>query len=255
MDVSTIAGIGSALGVMITGILLGSSLTIFIDIPSVMIVVGGTIGACFGRFPLPMMMNAPKIAMKTIFSNIGKPMDIIDKVITLSETARKESILALEKVEIEDPFLKKGIRMAVDGKDPQTIKAIMTTEIQYMETRHQNAKGIFDGASDLAPAWGMIGTLIGLIQMLQALDDPGSIGPAMAVALITTFYGSVMANAFFIPLSGKLGAKSSEEILNMQIAVGGVLAILAGENPRIIREKIESFLPPAMRTPEEMEAQ
>lgn len=247
MDLGTIVGL--VLGfVMIAGsIMAAGNLGAFIDIPSALVVIGGATAAIFVRYPLSAVLNTTKVVMKCFLVKSPQPNVTISEVIKLAETARKESILALEKVEIEDVFLGKGIRMAVDGKDPETIKVIMQTELAFQEQRHSEGKGVLDGFGEATPAFGMIGTLIGLVIMLGNLNDPSAIGPAMAIALITTFYGSVMANLIFIPMAGKLKARSAEESLNMEIIIGGVLSILAGENPRVIKEKLESYLPPSMR--------
>ena len=247
MDIGTIIGLVLGFLMIIGSIMAAGNLGAFIDLPSLLVVAGGATASIFVRFPMATVINTTKVVMKCFIVKSPQPNLTITEIIKLAETARKESILALEKVEIEDIFLGKGIRMAVDGKDPDTIKVIMRTELDFLEQRHLEGRSVLDGMGEASPAFGMIGTLIGLVIMLGNLNDPSAIGPAMAIALITTFYGSVMANLIFIPMSGKLKARSGEESLNMEIIIGGVLSILAGENPRVIKEKLESYLPPSMR--------
>lgn len=172
------------------------------------------------------------------------------EIIELSSVARRDGLLALEEAgnKAEDEFLKKGIMLIVDGTDPELVRNIMETELTFLEERHAEGRGLYDAMGSYAPAFGMIGTLIGLINMLQQLDDPSSVGPQMAVALITTFYGSVMANAIFIPIAAKLKIKSKQEILMKELVVEGLLSIQAGENPRIIEEKLKTFISPEMRS-------
>ena len=253
MDIGSIIGLVMGLAFIVGSILASGTLGAFIDVPSLLVVCGGTCGALLIRFPLPTMINTIKVILKAFFNQSPRSNETISEIVALAETARKESILALEKVEISNEFLGKGVQMAVDGKDPDTIKSVLEIELDYLQERHDTGRGVVEGAGELAPAFGMIGTLIGLIVMLGNLDDPSSIGPAMAVALITTFYGAIIANLFCIPLAGKLKARTNEEVVNRQIIVSGVVSILAGENPRVIREKLESFLAPAMRVGEEEE--
>jgi chemotaxis protein MotA len=175
---------------------------------------------------------------------------MVQTIVSFAEKARREGLLALESdvSELEDEFLKKSIQLVVDGTDPELVKAILDTEIGILEDRHSANKAIFDAIAELGPAYGMIGTLIGLIAMLGNLQDVSALGPGMAVALITTMYGSMMANMFSIPIAKKLSARSAKEIVSMELMVEGILAIQAGENPRIVEEKLKVFLPPKLRT-------
>ena len=175
--------------------------------------------------------------------------EIIQKIIDLSNVARKEGLLSLEEAagDIADPFLQKGILLVVDGTDPELVRAIMETELVSVEGRHKDKIGFWEDLGAMGPAWGMIGTLIGLINMLKALDDPSAIGPAMAVALITTLYGSLLANWICAPVASKLKKKNADEMLVKEIEIEGLLSIQAGENPRVIEEKLKSFLAPADR--------
>ena len=253
MDIATVIGIVLALGLILGSIIMGTGLGAFIDIPSIMIVVGGSIAALLISFPLGSVIGAIKVFLKSMLGKTPPPEVIIEEIVELAVTARKDSILALEKAEIEDPFLAKGIRLVVDGTAPDLVKAIMSTEIKYMKNRHLEGAKIFGTLSAMAPAMGMIGTLIGLVQMLQNLSDPSAIGPSMAVALLTTFYGAVIANIFGSPIKTKLEGKSVEESLIKEIIMQGVVSIMEGDNPMIVRNKLEAFLSPAMRKPEDAE--
>lgn len=253
MDIGSIIGLVLGTLFIIGSIVTSGPLGAFYDVPSILVVIGGTFSALTIRYQLPVIFNSIKVVLKVIFNQSPRSNETISQIISLAETARKESILALEKVEISDTFLKKGVQMAVDGKDPETIQAVLNIELDSLQERHGSGRGVLEGAAELAPAFGMIGTLIGLIVMLGNLDDPSSIGPAMAVALITTFYGAILANFIFLPMAGKLKNRTNEEVVNRQIIISGVISILAGENPRVIREKLESFLPPSMRMGDEDE--
>lgn len=260
MDIGTIGGIVLGFVLIVWSIIIGGvSIMAFVDVPSIVIVIGGSFAAVFVSFPLKTVLSCGSIFKQTITVSSISVSDIITKIIDLANVARREGLLALEEAvdQVNDDFLKKGVMLIVDGTDPELVKNILETEIAYMEGRHSQGKGILDTFGSLGPAFGMIGTLIGLIAMLKNLDDPASIGPSMGVALITTFYGSVLANLIFIPMSNKVGIKSKEEVLVREIMVEGLLSIQAGENPRIIEEKLKAFLPPSLRkgagTPEAAE--
>jgi chemotaxis protein MotA len=249
MDIGTLAGILGGLGIVAWGILMGGSLGDFIDPPSLVIVFGGSFSAIFVAFPLSNVLGIGKIIGKTMKNNEFNAGQIIDKIIQLANVARREGLLSLEEAvsEINDDFLKKGVMLIVDGTDPELVKNILETELGNLMSRHSSGKALFDNLGSLTPAFGMVGTLIGLVQMLKKLDDPSTIGPSMAVALITTFYGSLFANLFFIPMANKLAVKSAEEVQVREIMIEGLLSIQAGENPRIIEEKLKSFLAPSVR--------
>ncbi len=260
MDIGTIGGIVLGIVLIVWSIVIGGvSVMAFVDVPSVVIVIGGSFAAVFVSFPLKWVLGCGAIFKQTMTTSTISVSDIITKIIDLANVARREGLLALEEAvdQVNDDFLKKGVMLIVDGTDPELVKNILETEIAYMEARHSQGKGLLDTFGSLGPAFGMIGTLIGLIAMLKNLDDPSSIGPSMGVALITTFYGSVLANLIFIPMSNKVSIKSKEEVLVREIMVEGLLSIQAGENPRIIEEKLKAFLPPSLRkgagTPEAAE--
>lgn len=251
MDISTVVGLLLATVSIIGSILYGSPLSIFIDPPSVFVVGGGVIATTLIKWPMENVKALIPIYMKSIFSTPMEPKLMIEEIQKLAETARRESVFALEKVPVEDKFLKKAVTLAADNRPPEVITSILSLEIAAMEDRHSKGVDILEGMGADGPAFGMIGTLIGLVQMLQNMSDPSSIGPAMAVALLTTFYGSVIANVFTIPVAGKLKQRSKQEATKMNIIVAGVLGIVAGENPRVIREKLDSFLPPKDRLVED----
>jgi chemotaxis protein MotA len=251
MDISTVAGLALGIFAILGSILYGSPLSIFIDIPSVFVVGGGVIATTLIKWPMEYVKALISIFMKSIFNSSPNPKAMIEEIQKLAETARKESVFALEKVPVEDKFLKKAVTLAADNRPPEVITSILSLEIAAMEDRHSKGMDILEGIGADGPAMGMIGTLIGLVQMLQNMSDPAAIGPAMAVALLTTFYGAVIANIFAIPIAAKLKQRSKQEATKMNIIVAGVLGIVAGENPRVIREKLDSFLPPKDRLVEE----
>ena len=251
MDISTVAGLVLATLAIIGSILYGSPLSIFIDIPSVVVVGGGVIATTLIKWPMEVVKALVAIYMKSVFSTPVDSKAMIEEIQKLAETARRESVFALEKVPVEDKFLKKAVTLAADNRPPEVITSILSLEIAAMEDRHAKGVDMLEGMGADGPAFGMIGTLIGLVQMLQNMSDPSSIGPAMAVALLTTFYGSVIANVFTIPVAAKLKQRSKQESTKMNIIVAGVLGIVAGENPRVIREKLDSFLPPGERLVED----
>lgn len=247
MDIATIIGLVGGFGLIITTIIMGGNAGGFVDIPSVVVVLGGTFAATFVMFPLKTIIGTIKVAMKSILFKSQDPNEIINTITGLAEKARKESLVALEKVPIEDEYLKKGVLLVSDGSSEALVRSIMEIELDFMKQRHRQGQGVFKGMGMLAPAMGMIGTLIGLVNMLQNLEDPSSIGPAMAVALLTTFYGAVMANVVFIPIAKKLEERSEEDSLFKQIMIEGVASVQRGEHPSVVKDKLEAFLAPALR--------
>lgn len=227
----------------------GGNLGAYIDIPSVMITLGGAIGATVISNPGD-RLKAIGGCLKTVF--MFQPPDLVGMVqmiVSFAEKARREGLLSLEAdvAEVDSEFMRKAIQLVVDGTDPELVRAILDTEIGVFEDRHSANKTVFDNLAEFGPSFGMIGTLIGLIAMLGNLADVSALGPGMAVALITTMYGSMLANMFAIPTSKKLAARSAQEVKAMELMVEGILAIQAGENPRIVEEKLKVYLPPAMR--------
>jgi chemotaxis protein MotA len=253
MDIATVIGLALCNIAIIVSILLGGSLSVFVDPPSVMMVFGGIAGAIFIRWPMDDVKKVASVYMKTLFYTSTDPKQTIGQIENLAETARRESVFALEKVPIEDPFLKKAMVLAADNRPPEVISAILQLEIDAMSERHKVGQEILNGIAADGPAFGMIGTLVGLVLMLQNLSDPSAIGPSMAVALLTTFYGAVIANVFGGPMAAKLAMRSKSEATKMSIIIAGTLGIVAGENPRLIKEKLNGFLAPKQRDVEKKE--
>lgn len=247
MDIATVIGIVGGFGLIIGTIMMGGNAGGFIDPPSILVVVCGTFAVAFIQFPMGTVIGTIKVMLKTFLFKSQDPKNIITTITQLADTARKESLIALEKVSIDDPFLKKGVMLVVDGSSEALVRSVMEIELDFMKQRHFQGQAVFKGMGATAPAMGMIGTLIGLVNMLQNLSDPASIGPAMAVALLTTFYGAVLANVVFTPLATKLEQRSSEDQLYMQIMIEGVSAIQKGEHPNVVKDKLQAFLSPAMR--------
>ncbi len=246
MDIATVLGIVSAFGLVLSAIFMGGGLNIFINVPSLMIVAGGTIGVTLIAYPLKEVLGVLKVVQKALFSKNISIDELIKRFTGYATKTRKEGILALEEEikDVKDNFLKKGVQLSIDGLEPQEIRDILDTEVDYVKSRHHLGAEVFTSMGTFSPAMGMIGTLIGLVQMLQSMDDPSTIGPAMAVALLTTFYGSVMANLCFMPIAGKLKTRSKEEMLTKEMTIQGIISLSNGDNPRILEQKLLAFIPP-----------
>ncbi len=244
MDLASIIGVVSGLGFIAMGVLLGSSLMLFWNLPSVVIVVGGSLASTLIGFPLSDVLSIFKVSMKVFMFKIEKPENIIANLVEISNKARKGGLLSIEGdiKETSDPYLAKALQMTVDGVKTVDIAAIMQKQMSLTSDEHKTGIALLSGMGAYAPAFGMIGTLIGLVQMLANLDDPSTIGPKMAVAMITTFYGAIMANLFFIPMSDKLKIRSEQEISNMNIIYEGVVSIREGEHPRLMEDKLNVYL-------------
>jgi len=212
-------------------------------------VFGGTIGATLIHYPLAEVLRVLSVVKKAILHKEESPAEIIRTLVKFAEKARREGILSLEQAaeSLDDEFLKSGINLAVDGTEPEYIHDIMTTEIDNIAERHKNGAAIMEAMGTYAPAFGMIGTLIGLIIMLRNMQDPSTIGGGMATALITTFYGAVLANLVFMPIAGKLRLRSAHELLLKELCIQGIMAIQSGDNPRIVESKLKAFLSPSKR--------
>lgn len=247
MDIATLVGIITAFALVLAAI--GGNIPLFINIPSLMIVIGGTLGATMINYPLPDIFKVTAVVKNAFFMKRHTAKGIIGDFVKLARTARREGILALENSinEINDDFMQKGLRLSVDGLEPLSIKDILETEMDSIQDRHKLGAEIFTTLGTFAPALGMVGTLIGLIQMLQTMEDPSSIGPAMAIALLTTFYGAIIANIICLPIAGKLRNKSTEEMLMKGLMSEGILSIAKGDNPRLLEQKLNAFLPPKLR--------
>lgn len=255
MDIFSVLGFIIGIGAILISLLTSGSIATFIDIPSVFIVVGGTVGSvlvsCKGK-NLKKFFKLINLASK---ENKTSEIELIENFTQYITKARREGLLALEDSieEIKDSFIKEGLMMVIDGMDAEVIKRTLSIKMKAISERHKNNRGVFDTGAALAPAFGMIGTLIGLVNMLKNLSDPSSIGPQMSVALITTFYGSLLANVFFMPISKKLKAKTSEEIFQKEMVVEALLILQAGESPTVMRKKLLAYLDEKDRSQAELE--
>jgi len=250
MDIGTIGGILAGFALILAGIFTGgASLVIYWDLPSVFITLGGSFAALLVTHPVRRVLSSFQyfnIATRIPKVEVEKLIRIL---VEFSERARREGLLALEDnlQELDDEFMRKGVQLVVDGTDPEIIKNILYNELNQLQERHSDNIKVFEDWGKLAPAFGMIGTLIGLVAMLANLEDKSSIGSGMAVALITTLYGAILANLIVIPVGAKLGDRSKVESLTKEIIIEGILSIQSGDNPRILLEKLIAFLPPAQR--------
>lgn len=251
MDIASVIGLLGGLILIVTSIAIspGASMKAFIDYPSLAMVCGGALAALLTSMPLKDILKLPGILKKVFFSSGEDVSSMVRQIVSLAETARREGLLALENrlSEVTNPFIVLGIQMAVDGTRPEVMEDVLRTEMDAVAARHQTGKLMFDQIGKFAPAFGMIGTLVGLVIMLGNMSDPNAIGPGMAVALLTTFYGAVAANVVALPIAEKLAYLSRQEQIRMEIIVRGIMAIQAGENPRIIEQKLRTFVPPKLR--------
>lgn len=242
MDIGTLVGLLGAIAMVVMAMVLGGSILTFIDAPSILIVVVGTHFVVMMTYSLGDFLSAAKAGMKVLtFKGINND-ELITQIVELADMARKSGLLALEGATIDQDFLKKGIGLLVDGHDGDVVRGILEKDVSMASTRHQHAATIFKSMADIAPAMGMIGTLVGLVAMLSNMDDPKSIGPAMAVALLTTLYGAIMANMVGIPIAAKLGYRDDEEKLSKSLMIDGLLGIQAGQNPRVIEQVLHGYL-------------
>ncbi len=257
MDIATVVGVVMSIALVLASIVIGGGrMGAFIDYPSVMVVIGGGIAATLISFPLPNFLSVFSVGRKVLFYKTPSVPEVIDQIVSLAETARRDGLLALESrtSEIDNDFIALGVQMAVDGARPEVIEDVLRTEVDGVATRHRDGKALFDTLGRYAPAFGMIGTLMGLIIMLGDMSDPSKIGAGMAVALLTTLYGAIMANVFCLPVADKLGYTNKQELLVMEIVIRGIMAIQQGENPKVIRQKLTTFVPPKMRASDEQAA-
>jgi chemotaxis protein MotA len=249
-DISTAVGISAAFILVAIAIKMGGNVKAFVDLPSILIVIGGTFAATTACYSIPEIFRSQGLMMKTIFYTSDNPAAVAKKLIEVAEEARKNGLLALQSFLNQpggDKFLKKGLNMIVDGVEPETVESIMKQEVNHMIDRHMRGAAILRKSAEIAPAMGLIGTLIGLVQMLGSLDDPSKIGPAMAVALLTTLYGALLSYVFFSPLASKLERNSHEETITSSLMIKGMVSIGKKENPRRLEMQLNSILPPAKR--------
>lgn len=243
MDFATLLGFVGAVSVVMMAILTGGDIGLVINVPSLLIVVAGSSGIVLMKFSLGQYFGAVKIALKTVFFKTDKLPDLIAQILELADAARKNGMLALEGVEINNEFLKLGVQYLVDGVEPELIEQTMYNELIQSVQRHTQGQQIFKSLGDVGPAMGMIGTLIGLVQMLSNMSDPKSIGPAMAVAMLTTLYGAIIANMIAFPIADKLELRSKEEELQKTMIIDAIMGIQKGQNPRLIKEVLNTYLP------------
>ncbi len=242
MDLATLIGLVGAFAFIIMAMDSSGGIAIFIDVPSVLIVMVGSLFVVMMKFNLKQFLGAVKIAAKAFMFKLDKPEELIEQSVTMADAARKGGFLALEEAQISNSFMQKAVDMLVDGHDGDVVREALEKDIQLTEERHKAGISIFKALGDVAPAMGMIGTLIGLVAMLSNMDDPKSIGPAMAVALLTTLYGAVIANMVAIPIADKLALRMNEEMLNRNLIMDAVLAIQDGQNPRVIEGFLKNYL-------------
>lgn len=247
MDLATLVGIVGAVGLMIVAMLLMGDIGIFINGPSFAIVLGGTFFATMAKFGLGQFLGALKVAAKSFIFKIDDPEDLIEEIVGLADAARKGGLLSLEGKQVSNKFLEKGIQLLVDGHDPEVVKAMMSKDRSLAEQRHLNGSAIFAALADVAPSMGLVGTIIGLVAMLSNMSDPKTIGPAMAVAMLTTLYACLMAFAICGPISDKLKLRSSQEVMVKNLIIDALLAIQSGQNPRIVDSMLRTYLPEGKR--------
>jgi chemotaxis protein MotA len=255
MDLTTIIGLVLGIGVIMTVMILdGGSPAELLHLAPILLTVGGAVAASIIQFPLSEIKGLPKWFMLPFISPKVEPEHAIESITKMADKARREGLLALEEEskKVDDPFLRKGLMMVVDGVDPSQVRAIMDIDIHHMKERHEmGGIAFFSAAGGYGPTMGIIGTVMGLISVLQQLDNPGTLGPAIASAFLATLWGILTANVIWLPLAGKLRAKSEEEVLYRTLLMEGILALQAGENPRIVKDKLNAFLPPKARGGEE----
>ena len=245
MDFGILFGILGTWLLIIWAIVTGGKLVWFLNPPSAILVIGASVTIIFFAFPANVVKSILKVAKKAFWNESSSIPKLIEDMVRYAEIARREGILSLENVtkEIEDEFVVRGIQMAVDGTDPELIEQIMENELENLIERHELGRKLFESLGKYAPAFGMIGTLVGLVIMLMNMSDPSAIGPGMAVAILTTLYGAVIANAVALPIADRLGRRSSEEVLYRTIIIKGIMSIQSGDNPRVVQQKLRTFLP------------
>jgi chemotaxis protein MotA len=247
LDIASLTGIVAGLGLILSAILMGGDFSLFVNIPGIMIVVGGTLSATLLTFPLNDVLSAFKAAVFVFSSKQDNPNDMVFTMIELCKITRKEGLVGLSKTKSDHAFVSKACMLISDGAEESIISDTLTIEIDAMKERHFIVQDVFTKMNAYAPAFGMIGTLIGLVQMLANLADPSSVGPAMGVALLTTFYGAVLAFMIFGPIAGKLKSRTAQEVMNLQIIFDGASSITQDANPRMVYEKLSSYIPSSQR--------
>ena len=244
MDIATVLGLLAGFSCVIIAILSGGGAGIFFNVPSIMITIGGMVSATLIHFSLGQVLRIFSVVKKALLHQLPKEQKLVQQMVNYAAINRRDGALALEQQiqDVRDPFLLKGMQMLIDGQNEDTVQKQLGLEVQYLQERHQNGKKVLEFMGASAPAFGMIGTLIGLVQMLRNLSDPSSIGVGMATALITTFYGALLANLVFLPLAGKLSLRSKDESLQKEMLIEGLLSVIRGEGPTAVRERMQAFV-------------
>ena len=253
MDLATLIGLIGAFAIVLTSIVLGGSAGTFVNTPSLLVVLGGTFLVTMMKFSLGSFLRATSIVVKAFIYRPLSPEELIEKAVELANTARQGGLLALEDADVPDEFMKNGLDLLVDGHPADVVRSMLNKDLQLTLKRHSDGQDIFKAIGDVGPAMGMIGTLIGLVQMLSNMDDPKQIGPAMAVALLTTLYGAILANMIALPIADKLSVRSREENSRKSLIIDALLGIQAGQNPRVIENMLSTYLPRSKRQRDEDE--
>ena len=247
MDLTTLVGLIGAFSIVISEMVLGGSAGMFVNVPSLLIILVGTLFVVLMKFSIGQFVGAVKVAVKAFSFKLAKPESIIEEVVELADAARKGGLLSLEGKEVSSNFLAKGIQLLVDGHDADVVRTLLMKDLHQTIQRHEWGAKIFATMGDVGPAMGMIGTLIGLVAMLANMDDPKSIGPAMSVALLTTLYGAMFANMFALPITDKLALRRDEEGRVKSMIIDALMAIQGGQNPRVIDSMLKAYLPESQR--------
>jgi chemotaxis protein MotA len=254
LDLATLIGLIGAFGIVLASILIGGSAGTFINTPSLLLVLGGTVLVTMMKFSLGKFLGATSIAVKAFLHKPSSPEELIENAVELAKSARQGGLLALEDAEVRDDFMKSGLGLLIDGHPAEVVRSMLSKDLHQTLQRHSDGQDIFKAIGDVGPAMGMIGTLIGLVQMLANMDDPKQIGPAMAIALLTTLYGAILANMVALPIADKLAVRSREENVRKSLIIDALLSIQSGQNPRVIENMLETYLPRSKRQPDELEA-
>lgn len=247
MDLATLIGLLGSFGIVVAAMVLGGSALVFFNVPSLLIVIAGSLMVVLMKFSLGQFLGAIKVAMKAFIFKLDKLEEMIPGIVELADVARKGGLLALEGKEVDNKFLQDGIKLLVDGHDGEVVQDVMGKDLKQAIERHSWGARVFTALGDVAPAMGMIGTLVGLVQMLSNMDDPKSIGPAMAVALLTTLYGAMLANMVALPIADKLNLRKTEEGRLKSMCIDALMGIQAGQNPRVIESMLKAYLAPSKR--------
>lgn len=254
MDLATLVGLVGTLVVVATAIVLGGSVGSFVDTPSLVLVIGGTLLVTLMKFRFPQFLNAAKVAFKAFTYRVPEPESLIDASIQLAHEARTSGLLALEDADVPDEFFRKALNLVIDGHDPEVVRSILSKDLDLTLKRHREGQAIFKAIGDAAPAMGMIGTLIGLVQMMGTMNDPKQIAPAMALALLTTLYGAMIAHVIAIPIADKLAMRSTDERLAKSLIIDAVMSIQDGQHPRVMQDLLKNYLPKSRRAEEQRAA-